>query len=185
MCAAFLLGVTLSHHLSQYESSVAKNINRNIYVDNLVTGARTSDEALSFYKETKVIFNNASMNMRKWICNDKQVMNEVKDEDKCLEQKIKVLGLLWDVQNDRMSVAQYKANQFQPTLTKRIIIQTIASVYDPLGTCCPILLQPKVLLQELWMKSLGWDDAVSLDVVRRWQKYEKEIQKIHLISCMI
>ena len=87
------------------------------------------------------------MNMRQWASNDKEVMNFINVEDWCDEQKIKVLGMIWNVISDQMCLTMYKPNNILPVVTKREIAKAIASVYDPLGIFCPVILQAKVLLQ--------------------------------------
>ena len=65
----FLLAATINHHLKTQESLVAEVIRRDLYVDNLITGAASSSSAVSFYKNTKVLFAIASMNIRCWNSN--------------------------------------------------------------------------------------------------------------------
>ena len=78
----FLLAATLDHHLKGYENSVANSIRENIYVDNVITGKDTVDEASDFYREAKQIFRKASMNLRDWMSNDESVMKQIPDGDK-------------------------------------------------------------------------------------------------------
>lgn len=41
----FLLGATVKYHLNKAESPVAKKSSDNMYVDNMITGIDTSDQA--------------------------------------------------------------------------------------------------------------------------------------------
>ena len=66
VCSAFLLASTIMYHLSRYDNSVSLDISRNIYVDNLISGISSTEEGITYYKETKKIFDDASMNMRQW-----------------------------------------------------------------------------------------------------------------------
>ena len=51
------------------ETEVAKKIERDIYMDNVITGENSTNKAVTFYHEAKLIFQNASMNLREWISN--------------------------------------------------------------------------------------------------------------------
>ena len=107
ICAAFLLAYTIIHHLSLYHhDTITRTIERDLYVDNLVTGEVSTAEALKFYRKTKVIFNDASMNMRKWISNDKDVMCQIDEDDKCKDEVVKLLGMFWVVENDELCLAK-------------------------------------------------------------------------------
>ncbi len=42
----------------------------------------------------------------------------------------------------------------------------------------PFVVIAKVLLQELWLKKLGWDDEVTDDILQRWLSWTKELALI-------
>ena len=54
--------------------------------------------------------------------------------------------VLWDVDDDLLSVDV--SNAVQPDWTKRNLLQTVASVYDPLGLVAPVVMSGKILLQK-------------------------------------
>ena len=45
----FMLFATLNYHLLQYNTPISHNIQSNLYVDNIVTGFNSEEEALQFY----------------------------------------------------------------------------------------------------------------------------------------
>ena len=141
-----------------HNSPIADKIRRNIYVDNVITGTESTEQAEQFYRESKEIFGHASMNLRNWTSNDTSVQISVCDRS--IGEKVKVLGLSWIVKEDKLSLNQIS---LEPTsdMSKRQVLKQIASVYDPLGLFCPVMLQGKLFLQELWNKKLSWDDKLS------------------------
>ena len=140
----FLLAATLQHHLSRYDSNTAKKIRENISVDNVITGTDSVNDATKFYKESKQIFQNASMNLRDWMSNSQQVLKRIPTNDRSSEEKIKVLGLKWYAKEDQISISFSSIAKTQPCLTKRIVLKQIASVYDPLGLYSPVTLKVKL-----------------------------------------
>ena len=136
----FLLGATLDYHLDTFKSQTAENIRNNIYVDNVITGTKTVRSAIEFYKEAKEIFKRASMNLRDWTSNNKQVLTEIPRTDKYQEKTMKVLGLTWTIEDDKLSL---KASHLGAVsfLSKRAVLKQIASVYDPLGLFTPVTLR--------------------------------------------
>ena len=62
----FLLAGTIDLHLSKTGTVNSKKALKDLYVDNLVTGARNLEEALVFFDEIKKTFREISMNIREW-----------------------------------------------------------------------------------------------------------------------
>nr|XP_034192182.1 uncharacterized protein LOC117609678 [Osmia lignaria] len=45
-------------------------------------------------------------------------------------------------------------------LTKRLVLSEVAQIFDPLGFLSLVIIRAKVLLQELWLHNLKWDDPL-------------------------
>ena len=56
-----MFSATAEHHLDEANTTTAKQIKEDLYVDNLITGTSNDEEALQLYKEAKKIFQDASM----------------------------------------------------------------------------------------------------------------------------
>ncbi|KAK2575201.1 hypothetical protein KPH14_012609 [Odynerus spinipes] len=57
-----------------------------------------------------------------------------------------------------------------------------------LGLVCPIVLRPKILLQEAWTRKLSWDDEVSEDIKDRflsWANEIRDLNKIEVPRCLL
>ena len=54
-------------------------------------------------------------------------------------------------------------------LTKRGLLSFISSIYDPIEMISSLLmLEPNLIIQELWRKNLAWDEQLSEDIEQRW-----------------
>lgn len=73
-------------------------------MDHAITGTETARSAVEFYKEAKEIFTKASMNLRDWISNNQQVLAEIPRTDKYQGKTMKVLGLTWTIEDDKLSL---------------------------------------------------------------------------------
>ncbi|GFS32484.1 hypothetical protein NPIL_22731 [Nephila pilipes] len=81
-------------------------------VDNLITGANDTREALKLSRGTKEIMSKANMNLRKWVTNDRNLVKVFEKENYDIHTilnyskvtKLKVLGIQWDFQDDGLSV---------------------------------------------------------------------------------
>ena len=180
--ASFLLANTINYHLMTYNSETSRDIMNNLYVDNLITGTETTENAISYYRETKRMFE-ASMNMRAWISNDEKVMRAIDERDRCNDKYVNVLGMIWNVKEDTITVAKPKIIKCDGVITKRTILQQIASVFDPLGIYSPVMIEAKLLMQELWKKNFDWDDIIPEELTCRWTKIAKDL--LHLDSIFV
>ena len=50
-----------------------------------------------------------------------------------------------------------------------------ASVYDPLGFVPPVILEAKLLLQDLCKQKSSWDSVISEEVSVRWSRWLEEL----------
>ena len=157
-------------------TSTAENIRQNIYVDNVVTGTNSVHEALGFYSESKKIFEGAAMNLRDWTSNSKEVLDKIPLYDQANRRKKKILGLLWHVEEDIMTVTYHMSNNM--TLSKRTVLSEIASIYDPLGLFSPVTLQGKLFLQTLWNKKMSWDQHLSEQDKTQWNVISQDLKEI-------
>ena len=88
----------------------------------------------------------------------------------------KVLGLLWNVKSDTLKLP---SNIKRISNTKRGLLSALCSVFEPLGfVVC--LIEPKLIIQELWQRNIEWDQALSTEGrANKWinsVKYLKEIK---------
>ena len=188
----FLLQATIKRHLSQYSdvwSSSALRLSTDLYCDDLLTSLKTEEEAENFIQETKQIFCEARMNMRKWASN--KALSGVRDAD-CSgpvslldggSEEKKVLGVLWARTDDSLrfdpSSLMLLSDSLRPT--KRNILRISARIFDPLGLLTPFTVRTKMMLKQLWMHGRGWDDAMNQESQRLWLAWKKELQELEEI----
>ena len=119
-------------------------------MDKVITGKDTIKETVNFYKEAKQIFTKATMNLRDWMSNDASVMKEITMGDRANQGPMKIIGLTWVVESDRICLNRQKQNHTTSNITKREVLKQIFSVYDLLGLFSPMTLQGNMYLQALF-----------------------------------
>ena len=140
----FLLGGTLEHHLSSYESQYPTEIDeikRSLYVDDIILGGTSLEEVENLKKTAVKIFESGDFHLHKWHSNDPSLElskpTDLTQEISFAKQQLevewgetKLLGIPWNTVTDKLGVT------FPPKLevfTKRKVLSTLAAVYDPLG----------------------------------------------------
>ena len=98
---------------------------------------------------------------------------------------MKVLGLPYQVKEDEILFdfsIFLKCLAEKDKLTKRRALGVASSVYDPLGLVSPVVVELKLAFQDLWKRSLGWDDVLSEESGKTFQEVFREWRKEKLVS---
>uniref|UniRef100_A8QAW6 Pao retrotransposon peptidase family protein n=1 Tax=Brugia malayi TaxID=6279 RepID=A8QAW6_BRUMA len=107
------------------------------------------------------------MNLREFLSNDEEFYAELPQQDRAIRKNTKILGISW---NPCQDVIQIKLNPWNDReLTKRTILQFVASQYDPLGFLVPIMVRFKIFLQNLWKKNNSWDQILDEQDHKQWK----------------
>ena len=177
----FLLAATVKYHLNRADTPVAKKISDNMYVDNMITGVATSEEADEFYKEAKCLFQSSSMNLREWASNSQDFLQSIPESDRTSGDTMKVLGTTWNMNSDTIIINGSHTSSFQVT-SKREALQSISRIYDPLGFFSPATLNGKLFIQELWKQELDWDETLTESQQQEWYKLHEDLSPLSSLS---
>lgn len=176
-CSPFL-AIRCLHQLADenYERFpvASRVIKTDFYVDDLLSGADTLDQARRIQTEVSAILGQAEFHLRKWAANEPKLVSGVTRDTAAsvrnIGDQVKTLGLLWHPQRDEL---QYRVRtpDTPHKVTKRIILSTISQIFDPLGLIGPTTIRAKIILQRLWLVKVGWDESVSSDIHALWTQY--------------
>ena len=90
----------------------------------------------------------------------------------------RALGMNWCPESDTFG---FKIKLKENPITRRGILSTISSIYDPLGIAAPYLLEGKHILQQICIEK-GWDDPLSGEQVQMWDRWKENIIKLEDIQ---
>lgn len=162
------------------ELPLARDIlQRDIYMDDIVSSIPSSALAIDSARELIKIFSLGDFQLTKWSSNSVDVLRTI-PESLRLSQSVdlsknptqKILGLHWFPDEDCFV---FQVNPDVRTCTKRNILSSIARLFDVLGLVAPIILYAKLLIKELWLVKLGWDDVPPPRIVRLWEQFQSEL----------
>ncbi|XP_018371002.1 PREDICTED: uncharacterized protein LOC108766304 [Trachymyrmex cornetzi] len=167
-------------------SRAARLALRDFYVDDLVTGADSVEEALFIKQEITALLQEGGFELGKWSsnslglqdCNSSVEQKEfILSTDKGSEKR--TIGIAW---NCRADVFKYSSINHLPALevpTKRSILSRISLIFDPLGLLGPVTLLAKIIMQDLWRLKLDWDESIPLELNTKWKHFERELQEMN------
>jgi len=179
----FMLHQVIHFHLSSFPSDRCTDLlKNNMYVDNLFITSNDVGDLLSLYEESCSRMADGGFQLRSWSSNSGELCDQF-EADGCSSAATaeKLLGYRYVPENDEMSINNFSKDINGP-LTKRKILSYTASIFDPLGIALPVTARAKLLLRDLWLSKVGWDEPVSKDVEREWTKLKADLDKLPSVS---
>lgn len=190
-CAQFIKNENARKFEDKYPEAVEAII-KNHYVDDYLDSFSDLTKATQIVLDVIKIHDRANFRMRNFISNSKALLKllpgdrvsplkEVKldNEENTYE---KVLGMYWDIQNDKykFKIKTNTESMIQPT--KRQLLSSIMSVYDPLGLISHITIEAKIIMQNLWRVGIDWDDKIPENINKEWQCWLKRLSSLDTLK---
>lgn len=173
------LALRTVHQLAEDERSslplASAVVEKDMYVDDLVSSLASVDQAIELYHQLIELFKRGGFQLVKWATNSKQLFEEIPTNNRTTKvvnfetDFLKILGLQWHPNSD---VLFFSFEFVDNKCTKRNILSTIARCYDPLGFLAPVTLLAKLLIKQLWILKLDWDETPPSDLVHTWGQFK-------------
>jgi hypothetical protein len=188
----FILSATIKHHIEKFRVNKPKSVemlNSALYVDDLYFGANSVSEALELSSDAVAILKSGGFNLRKLRSNNSELEKlwgeKGLSDDKVVDSyQVKVLGLNWDLKRDVLSLEMKGLSGCWRTLnnSKRSVLQTAATIFDPVGLISPFIVRIKLLLQEIWERAIDWDDDLPVELSEKWFNWCNEVGRLSNIT---
>ena len=91
----------------------------------------------------------------------------------------RALGVSWDPNSDMLTFKVVNKNIPE---TKRGILSMVSSIFDPMGLISPIIVKVKLLIQEIWRRSLGWDEELPRYLIDQWNLWKNSVLKLSSLA---
>jgi hypothetical protein len=91
-----------------------------------------------------------------------------------------LLGMVYNHETDMYSIniKDFAAVKY----TKRGLLSLVSSLWDPMGLSMPSILFFRLLLQQLWMLKLGWDEQIPQDLAKKFEAAIAELPALAKLS---
>lgn len=187
-CASFSLRKTAHDNQNDYDTETIETVNKNFYVDDCLKSVPSTDEAIILVKQLRDLLSKGGFNLTKWNSNSKQVLATIPEKDRAtslldldLQEPLiqSTLGLQWNMQTDTFN---FRTVEKEKAPTRRGILSTVSSMYDPLGFVAPIILPTKQLLQNLCSLNYSWDERVPESKLIEWETWLNNLPRLQAVS---
>ncbi|XP_055919024.1 uncharacterized protein LOC129951048 [Eupeodes corollae] len=181
--APYLANRTLKKLASDEEVTyplAAQMIREDMYIDDLVSGADSVEVAKEKYHQISKLLSSAGFHLRKWMSNNEEFLASIPKADQETNVSLtfgaldhtKTLGISWFPSTDSFS---FKKISIDKVVSKRTILSTIARLFDPLGWIAPCIVKAKIIMQQLWLKGLSWDENIPVELLQEWLSFQEEL----------
>lgn len=83
------------------KSEVSTILQRDLYVDNVLTSLDLESSAVSYFKESRELLKQGGFNLRSWMSNSEKLTNVALSETVLdADKETKILGMRWNAESD-------------------------------------------------------------------------------------
>ena len=175
----WLLAATVRWVLAQFpDMPAAEVIKFAIYVDNVICGVDSVEEAIQFFLDSKGMFKYGSMNLREWVSNCLEFINSLPEADRAKGVDHNIMGVVWNIVADNLRINTKSLDKFPTVSTKREVLKAVSSVFDPMGWYACLWIKAKIFTQNLWKHQLNWDDELPQKLKDEWPEIHGQLKQI-------
>ena len=150
-------------------------------MDDFLASVETESCITVLYDEIKNLMSLMKMPMEKWATNSLKLKDVLRTHEVPCRTEAAVLGIDWNTTDDTLGngfKTSFCISRDKP-LTKRWLLCSIASFYDPLGLYSPFTILGKIIFQDTWILGIQWDELLPANLSTSWYAATKELEDIH------
>ena len=183
----YALRKTAKDNTEEFGEEAASTLINNFYVDDMLKSAPDVPSTLHLLKNVKQMCAAGGFPLSKFVTSSREVLQTISSKERSKEVKDinfdeqilpieRALGVSWCIENDSFC---FRIVLKDAPLTRRGILASVSSVYDPLGFGAPFILPVKQLLQQLCAEQKDWDDKISGSQRATWERWRNSL---HLLT---
>ncbi len=188
--ANFGLMTTAREGSEEFGEQAREFVENEFYVDDGLKSFASPEEAITTIKNAQNMCASANLRLHKFASNSKTVLESIPKEDRAKDLKDfdlrhdalpiqRSLGTYWCIESDTF---RFRLQLKDKPCTRRGMLSTVCSVYDPLGIVAPVILVGKQILQDLCRDNHGWDEPVPSEILSRWEKWRSDLHLLEQVK---
>ncbi|XP_033745498.1 uncharacterized protein LOC117331014 [Pecten maximus] len=174
----------------KYGEDIYNFVLNDFYVDDGLLSLPTTEAAVDTLKRTQAaLLEGGNLRLHKISSNSQELMKCFPEED--LAESLKdlslgsetpplqrSLGIYWDVASDTFTCRV--SSEVKP-FTKRGVLSTIGSFYDPLGFFAPVIIRGKMFFRKIISLNVDWDDQLPTEFEKEWEQWKLSIRDLEAL----
>lgn len=162
----------------QHGADTVQFVERHFYVDDGLISLPTDADAISLLRRTQASLSESNLRLHKFASNSDAVLQAFAPEDRAVLKSLdfsgdatpvqRSLGLLWETTTDTFTFA---ISEEKKPFTRRGVLSTVNSIFDPLGMVAPVTIEGKSLLRALSVDTCDWDAPLPEEKLKQWESW--------------
>ncbi|XP_062539143.1 uncharacterized protein LOC134207436 [Armigeres subalbatus] len=192
----FVKNNNAQEHEAQFPRAT-EGIIKSHYVDDYLDSFENAEQAKLVTEQVRYIHSNGGFEIRNWLCNERKVLEHLGERSKASTKDLtaaggddsdRVLGMLWQTETDMLRFSTTFRVEIDALIrstsgpTKRQILKTVMSLFDPLGLLASFLVHGKIIMQEVWRSGIKWDEYVGQRIEQSWRKWIELLDVVRRIE---
>ncbi len=197
-CAIWTTQRNARDFVAKYPRAVEMIVKSTI-VDDHIDSVPTEDEAVELIAQLVEIHEKIGLKIAKFNSNSSKVSANLPDGTSKSESmvsfdsyvaetsyapgtekkmpQVRTLGQQWNMVEDYFTFGDFEVDH-STKWTKAACLSQAHKVFDPLGFVCPLMLEARIFLQNLWVKEFGWQDAITKEEIDRWNAWLPNLERL-------
>lgn len=182
-CANYVLkAIAKTPEAQECKAETRRTIENNFYVDDVLKSLDSMDHARTVLGEITRLLADNGFELTGFVSNSEELMESIPEESRSQgtrnigttkESEIeRALGVVWDTREDKLGINLKLPDQ---SPTKRGVLSTVFSLYDPFGFVAPAILPAKRIFQKSCNEGIGWDDQLPTELLKSWDSWKQEV----------
>ena len=173
---------------SEFGSDAKDLVDKNFYEDDALKSVATPSEAINLLRRTQAMLATANLRLHKIASSHSEVTQAFPEKDQATDirnldlskDNIPVqrsLGVFWDLKTDAFTL---KVSSEKKPFSRRGVLSTINSLYDPLGLAAPVTIKGKFLLRSMSAnlsdaRPGDWDTPLPEEQRPAWEQWRQSL----------
>ncbi|XP_059608215.1 uncharacterized protein LOC132256052 [Phlebotomus argentipes] len=168
-------------HEKEFPQAAAA-LRTNFYVDDLLVSTSTYSEAERLQSQLVELLLRGGFTLTKWSSNSHRLCRQpdqdaMPDAVTVGESVTSTLGMIWNSSSDDFRYTS-PMDISEDISTKRHMASGVAKFFDPVGLMGPVIVEAKIMLQDMHRMKLGWDEPVPPEVQKQWKDFVLRLRDI-------
>ena len=175
----FLQAVLKFHSELEPDPTVARYIRDHFYVDNFLLTSNSKKTIEEAAVDTYDSLLSASFPLREFSSNVPSATDQILNNPETKvnsDNPYKLLGLIHEPLSDTLRIKNCELNP--NANTKRQILSSMSSIFDPTGYLLPASSNSKLILRKVNELKLNWDDIIPTQLQIMWNRHAKDFNKL-------